>query len=89
LAVRCGARRWSASTFSGSIVTLAQGEARTAPRQLARQPAFRAVWAGHTVSPLGSQVTALTFPLAAGLTLGAGSGAMARLGTLRWRVPLE
>jgi MFS family permease len=58
----------------------AQIEASAPPRSLARQPAFRALWAGQTVSQLGSQVTALAFPLTAALTLDAGPGAMALLG---------
>jgi MFS family permease len=53
---------------------------QTCPPALARQPAFRALWAGQTVSQLGSQVTALAFPLTAALTLNAGPGAMALLG---------
>jgi MFS family permease len=50
------------------------------PQPLAHQSGFRALWAGQTVSQLGSQVTALAFPLTAALTLHAGPGAMALLG---------
>jgi MFS family permease len=50
-----------------------------APGPLWRDRRFGALWAGHSVSLLGSQVTAFALPLAAALSLGASAGEMGLL----------
>ncbi|MFC0509202.1 MFS transporter [Micromonospora costi] len=48
---------------------------------LARNRDFRRFWAGHTVSVLGTQITAVALPLVASLTLGAGAAGVAAIAT--------
>ncbi|MFC0003667.1 MFS transporter [Micromonospora siamensis] len=48
---------------------------------LARNRDFRWFWAGHTVSAVGSQVTAVALPLVASLTLDAGAAGVAAVAT--------
>jgi MFS family permease len=49
-----------------------------------RQPDFRRLWLGHTISQFGTQVTALALPLAAILVLQAGAFEVALLGALEF-----
>jgi predicted MFS family arabinose efflux permease len=53
------------------------------PSDLERHPDFLKLWAGQSVSLIGSQVTRLALPLAAVLTLGAGPAAMGLLGAVQ------
>jgi MFS family permease len=48
---------------------------------------FRLLWAGHTVSMLGSQITAVALPLVAALTLQATPAQMATLVALQYTPP--
>ncbi|HEY3109847.1 MAG TPA: MFS transporter, partial [Chloroflexota bacterium] len=50
---------------------------------LLREPDFRKLWAGLTVSLVGAQVSGLALPLAA-VGLGATAGQMGVIGALRW-----
>jgi MFS family permease len=49
-----------------------------------RHPDFLKLWAGETISLLGSQVTLLAMPLVAAVTLGAGPFQMGVLGTVQY-----
>ena len=51
---------------------------RTLPR-LSRQADFRKLWAGHSVSAVGSEVTVLAVPLCAAVLLGASAFQMGLL----------
>ncbi len=51
---------------------------------LLRQPAFRRLWAAHTVSLAGDQVTLLALPLVAVLRLGASPAQMGLLTAMGW-----
>ena len=42
---------------------------------------FRRFWAGHTVSAVGTQVTAVALPLTAALTLDAGAAGVSAIAT--------
>lgn len=53
----------------------------TNPGLLARNRDFRRYWAGHTVSVVGTQVTAVALPLVASLTLNAGAAGVAAVAT--------
>lgn len=48
---------------------------------LGRDRDFRRFWAGHTISVLGTQVTAVALPLVASLTLDAGAAGVAAVAT--------
>lgn len=53
-------------------------------RGLLRHPDFAKLWAGETISLLGSHVTELALPLTAVLTLGASPGQLGLLGAARF-----
>jgi MFS family permease len=57
---------------------------RRRPGGLWRHPDFRKLWAGETVSLLGSEVTELALPLVAVLALHAGAGQMGLLAAARF-----
>lgn len=56
----------------------------TTPASIWRVRDFRLLWAGHSISLFGSQITPVALPLIAALTLSATPGQMALLQALQW-----
>jgi hypothetical protein len=59
----------------------------SAPAPLWRDRRFGALWAGQSVSLLGSRVTAFALPLVAALSLGASAGEMSPVRSVRQPAP--